>query len=198
MFVYMIENIQNNHFYVGKTKNSIHKRFKQHINDSNKGKEWCILHKAIRKYGKENFKIICLEEVDNEVLLNEREKYYIKTLSPIYNSAPGGQGGPLRTGVKLLEETKNKISRSKMGLKPSVETKEKMRKSKLGKKLSDKATENMIKKCAKTYHFEFEGKLLIITNLNKYCRENGLCRVNMRKVLKGKLKSHKGIRRTNP
>ena len=62
-FIYVITNKINNKQYVGKTLNTIEKRFKQHLRDSNKiTLEQRPLYRAIKKYGKENFNISLLEE----------------------------------------------------------------------------------------------------------------------------------------
>lgn len=53
------------------------------------------IHKAILKYGKDNFSLEVIEEVDAS-LLNERERYWIKyygTYVNGYNSTIGGQDG---------------------------------------------------------------------------------------------------------
>lgn len=195
MFVYKIINNINGNFYIGKTNRELEKRFSEHVRDSKNGKNWCLLHKAMRKHGTENFTIHLLKICENNDDLNLFEDKFINEFKPKYNSAPGGQGGALRKGAVLSEETKEKISKSHIGKKLPQETKEKMRACRIGKKLPEKATENMIKKCAKTYIFDMNGESLIITNLNKYCRDNGLCRVALRRVLKGTKKSYKGIRR---
>lgn len=92
MIIYKITNLINNKIYIGQTVSSIEKRWGQHWSDSrSKG----VLIKAIKKYGKENFKI---EEIDKALTihdLNEKETYWIehyKSTDPIigYNLMSGG------------------------------------------------------------------------------------------------------------
>lgn len=71
-----------------------------------------VLLKAIKKYGRSNFKKEILEIIV-EGDLNERERYWIKTLNTKgtegYNLTEGGDGGPLFKGKHHSEETKNKL-----------------------------------------------------------------------------------------
>ena len=52
--IYCIENLLNHKKYIGLTKNSIAERMAKHIQAA-KSEEGFLLHRAIRKYGKENF-----------------------------------------------------------------------------------------------------------------------------------------------
>lgn len=68
----------NNKRYVGKTVKSLEDRFREHCSDSKK--ERCNrrpLYDAMNKYGIENFIIEELEEVKDESILDEREKFWI-------------------------------------------------------------------------------------------------------------------------
>lgn len=98
MFIYKILNKINGKYYIGKAKNPI-ERFKSHIRGAEKGKDF-LIHRAIRKYGKENFELEIIEEVLNENV-NEKEIFYIKQYNSYfkeknsngYNMTPGGEGG---------------------------------------------------------------------------------------------------------
>ena len=82
--IYKITNISNNKIYIGKTIYSLNHRWQQHLNiafNKNRPSYNYKLYKAIRKYGKDNFIIETLEDIDNS-LLNEKEIYWIK----YYNS----------------------------------------------------------------------------------------------------------------
>ncbi len=46
-----------------------------------------------------------------------------------------------------------------------------------------------------TYKFLFNGELIEVSNLSKFCRDNNLSQGNMSSVLTGKRKSHKGYRK---
>ena len=102
--IYKIVNLINNKVYVGQSKN-IFERWKTHIRVSTKDLETCgptvkkdanlPIHLAIRKYGVNNFSFIILELCD-DILLDEKEKYYIR----IYNSNNKDYGYNLTTGGK--------------------------------------------------------------------------------------------------
>ena len=88
--IYKITNLQNSHSYIGQSIN-IENRIKAHY----RTKDSAYIHRAIQKYGKNNFKYSILEIcAPNKQELNEREQYYIKkynTLSPNgYNLTKGG------------------------------------------------------------------------------------------------------------
>jgi len=147
MIVYKITNLLNGKRYIGQTVNSIEKRFKDHSNLNNK----CHIGRAIRKYGKENFKIEIVCRADTLKELNEREESLIrlyKTLRPNgYNIALGGSNkgrviSPMK-GRKHSEETKKLMSKRAMGKKHSEQTKLRLSKVKKGIKLSSEHIEKL-------------------------------------------------------
>jgi hypothetical protein len=83
----------NEKFYIGKTNNTI-KRWKQHQYYS-KNNSNLLIHKAIRKYGIENFEFIIINEFDTDKKVCEEEIMQIKLSDKnmIYNIASGGNGG---------------------------------------------------------------------------------------------------------
>lgn len=89
-YVYCITNLINNKKYIGQSVNP-QKRFNNHYSKNN-DKTHSIIHEAMRKYGKENFKLEILYYGED---YNNQEKYYIKlfnTISPNgYNITPGGE-----------------------------------------------------------------------------------------------------------
>lgn len=102
-FIYLITNNVNGKQYVGQTKSTIEHRFGQHISNSKRNRN-DVIYKAIRKYGKENFKVeelfmVSCKTVDElQDIINEKEIFYIKkhkTLIPNgYNILIGGNVNP--------------------------------------------------------------------------------------------------------
>lgn len=94
-YIYKITNIKNNKIYIGKTNNTIEKRFQEHCQASKKVRnENRPLYKAMNKYGIENFKVELVEQCSPEVS-SEREKYWIEYYGSFkygYNATLGGDG----------------------------------------------------------------------------------------------------------
>lgn len=94
-YIYKIVNDLNNKIYIGKTLDSIDKRFQKHISDSRKERcEKRPLYNAINKYGIEHFHIEQIEEC-SESEVDEREKYWIEHYGSFkygYNATIGGDG----------------------------------------------------------------------------------------------------------
>lgn len=92
-YIYQITNDINGKIYIGKTEESIEKRWREHRNDYTK--ERCRdrpLYRAMNKYGIEHFHIEQLEETDNA---SEREIYWIEQKQSFkngYNATMGGDG----------------------------------------------------------------------------------------------------------
>lgn len=110
-YIYCITNLVNQKKYVGKTTYSITKRFKEHCSDSKRERcEKRPLYDAMNKYGVENFKVECLEEVDDSTVLSEREIYWIHELQTYgeqgYNATKGGDGSILFDYDKIIETYK--------------------------------------------------------------------------------------------
>lgn len=109
MIIYQITNTINSNSYVGKTTKSVHIRFREHYY---KRKNSTHLHRAINKYGIENFTISVLEETTPN-LLNEKERFWINKLQPHYNMTPGGEGGDTSNSENYKRAIKNwHLSRS--------------------------------------------------------------------------------------
>ena len=93
--IYKIVNDINEKIYVGKTCNSLEKRFAQHLSDAYKEQEEKRpLYQAIRKYGKEHFSIELIEECEDS-LSSIREQYWIgyyEGYEKGYNATRGGDG----------------------------------------------------------------------------------------------------------
>lgn len=113
--IYLITNNINGKQYVGKTIHTIEERWKGHCQNT-KSNKLMLLHRAIVKYGKENFTIEAIYETDDNDFLNTAEIYCIKkfnTKTPNgYNIASGGEGNPgnkSRLGIPHKKESIDKM-----------------------------------------------------------------------------------------
>ena len=95
-FIYKITNKVNGKSYIGQTIQSVKERFYQHCaTKCSQAILNMVIHKAITKYGKSNFTIEVIEEVES-ANLNDRERYWIRYYDSYnngYNSTEGGQDG---------------------------------------------------------------------------------------------------------
>lgn len=95
-FIYKITNKANGKLYIGQTIQDVKERFYQHCAvKCSKEISNMAIHKAIKKYGKSNFTLEVIEEIDSTEL-NDRERYWIKFYDSFnngYNSTVGGQDG---------------------------------------------------------------------------------------------------------
>ncbi len=118
--VYKITNLINNKIYIGQTTKTIQERWKSHLSYAKTGQTHFA--RAIRKYGKENFKIEAIDtSATNQDELNKLENYYIHKYDAIhkgYNILDAvTRGGDSYSG-RIKEEmdiTKQKLSESKKG-----------------------------------------------------------------------------------
>lgn len=138
-YVYLFRNRLNNKIYVGQTYD-IYGRLTKHISSSKKkGGRKMYFHKALDKYGIDNFDFSVLEEYPSEKEALTGEVYWIARLQSNkqgigYNMTEGGEGtsgykqtashrrknseahtGPnnVRYGKPTSQEEKDKISRTK-------------------------------------------------------------------------------------
>lgn len=114
-YIYKITNLINNKIYIGQTRSTISNRWNQHVSaafSNQKKKDYnFLLHKAIRKYGKDNFKIEIIEEVEESQNLDERESFWIHFYNSCileeesmgYNMTYGGEGSSKINKYQLHE-----------------------------------------------------------------------------------------------
>lgn len=100
--IYKIENLVNGKIYIGQSV-QIEKRFQKHL----RAKDNFLIHKALRKYGKENFTFQIIEECEQQDLDN-KEIYWINyynSLMPLgYNMVDGGSSGIGYSKGKVVEQ----------------------------------------------------------------------------------------------
>lgn len=111
--IYKCVNNINKKIYIGYTHKHLEKRIIEHKSASTKRSEY-LLHKAIRKYGFENFSWeIVFESFDKKYALCELENHFINEYNSFYlngcgyNMTLGGQGG--MSGKTHSDETKEKM-----------------------------------------------------------------------------------------
>ena len=106
-FIYKITNTVNGKSYIGQTIQNVKERFYQHCaTKCSQAVLNMVIHKAITKYGKSNFTIEVIEEVES-ANLNDRERYWIRYYDSYnngYNSTEGGQDG-----IKLFKNLKTEF-----------------------------------------------------------------------------------------
>lgn len=126
MRIYIITNHITQHRYVGMTSKTLKLRWSLHKADARRNKPW-HLHRAIRKYGEENFTITLLEETNLTSLeeLGMLEQKWIEKLSPEYNMTSGGEG---HAGIPMIGEKNGMFNR-----KHTEESKQKMSENRKGK-----------------------------------------------------------------
>lgn len=135
MVIYKTINLINGKIYIGQDSK----------NDPEYLGSGVLIKKAIKKYGKENFKKEILEECKTKKCLDEREIYWIEKMNAIkegYNLAEGGNGS---LGYKHSEDTKKYLRELNLGKKQTEETRNKRNNTLKGKKRSEKAKENISK-----------------------------------------------------
>ena len=95
--IYKYTNLINGMVYIGQTKQTLQQRDYKHqtqLNDNT------YFHRALKKYGRENFSLELVEENIPFDKLDEKEKFYIDffdsfyTTGKGYNLTQGGQWGP--------------------------------------------------------------------------------------------------------
>ncbi len=165
MCIYFILNKINGKYYIGKTTQSLDKRWKQHVYNSTRTRYPINTHfyNAIRKFGSKNFEVRELLQCSDFISLDLAEEYFISFFDSTnksfgYNCSFGGEGGRKteevkrkislsHKGKKLSENHKRNIGLARIGLKRvqikkryfSEETKAKISMAKKGKPWSEKA-----------------------------------------------------------
>ena len=92
--IYKIENLINGKIYIGQSID-IEDRWKRHLFESRSNRlseRSSVIHKAINKYGSENFKFSVVEEC-KEKELDDREIYWIEFYNSYYNGYNCTKGG---------------------------------------------------------------------------------------------------------
>jgi group I intron endonuclease len=118
MIVYKVINKINNKVYIGQTSKTLENRIKSHIKEANNNSN-LLLHKAIRKYGIDNFSWEIIKHCSTVQELNDTEIATIKLYKSIENGYNITKGGVGILGYKHTDKTKSKISKLGKGRKIS-------------------------------------------------------------------------------
>lgn len=127
MVIYLTTNLINGKKYIGRDSKNDPKYF---------GSGHALL-RAMKKYGKHNFKKEIIEECASFDELERREEYWLNYYDAggseeFYNMHNHSSGGAL--GMNITQETRKKLRDLNLGKKLSEETKRKMSESTKGKK----------------------------------------------------------------
>ena len=137
MLIYKATNLVNDKVYIGKTIQEFDSRKQAHIKEALSSKCKKYFHRAIRKYGVNNFtwEVVCQYWCVTEKELGEYEKYYIKKYDSFgengYNMTVGGEGSE---GHIVTDEVKELISKKCTGYKHTDKAKEKIGNASKGNK----------------------------------------------------------------
>ena len=187
--VYKITNKVNGKIYIGITNQGSGVRYYKHWSDARKG-DPCPIHKAMAKYGKENFTLEIIDFADTYDELKEKEKFYIKKFNSMdrsvgYNLTEGGDG---TFGRLHSEETKEKIRQKALGRKASEEAKKRMSESRKGKcsaKMKSHLQEISKIRCHKVYQYDKDLNFIAeYESIRKASEATGLNRDTIRLQLK--------------
>lgn len=128
--IYLITNAVNGKKYVGQTIKPVEKRLKEHFKAAFSENRQAVICHAIRKYGRDSFSVICLQDDVAIEDLDAAEQYWVAFYDTFsengYNATTGGNQ------CRISDETKAKISAALMGKPRSEETKKKMSESQKG------------------------------------------------------------------
>lgn len=208
--IYMAVNTVNNKIYIGQTRLLLSQRKAQHIHKALKGNTKTRFYAALRKYGKDVFDWIELENVPL-VELNDAERFWIQYYKSIgavlYNLTNGGDSKIIvspETCMKISQANKgNTYSRgyqNALGHKHTEEWKETNASRMKGNSYSKGAvrSDSHRDSVSRTHQKEYPALLspwdevVVIENMETYCKGTIYHPTHMRSVAYGKRKSHKG------
>ena len=121
--IYCITCLVNGKMYIGQTVQLLDNRWRRHVLSTQRGSDHKF-HRAIRKYGEENFtveEVMTVSAPTKEILKKKLDYVEMRLIKRFntkidgYNSTDGVDGGLL--GYVFSEETKRKISLSRIGAK---------------------------------------------------------------------------------
>ena len=198
--VYKITNNINGKAYVGQTIRSLNARIKQHMTCKR-----CIMHKAFKKYGFENFTIEILDTAYSKEELNQKEIYWISKFDTFKNGYNLCEGGGQTSGYHHTEKSKKIMSEYKKDLyngennpfynkQHSEKSKKKMSEARKG---MAHLNDNQVKKLRESH---FHKKVInldtnkVFDSVKEAANFYGLKDTHISRVCKGKRKRTGGFR----
>jgi len=198
--IYKATNKINGKSYIGQTLYPLNIRISQHKHEAIRKADNNYFHKAIRKYGVENFEWETLGEYPvkelNNIEIKTIEKY--NTCGEGYNLTTGGDGVKGVCGEKHRLYGKRRSDKVKDKIKKTFEengTVKGKNNPMYGRKHSEKAKERMIN-AKKSYWLIVypNGDKRVVTRLMKFCDDGGLCWTHMYSVASSNISHHKGYK----
>ena len=137
--IYCITCLVNGKMYIGQTVQSLDNRRRRHILSTQRGSDHKF-HRAIRKYGEENFiieEVLTVSAPTKEILKKKLDYVEIRLIKKLgthkcgYNSTDGGEG---TLGMKLSEQAIRKMAESKKRENLTPEKRKRLSESKMGER----------------------------------------------------------------
>ena len=175
------------------------KEIREKISKANKGKKRGPISDEVRKnmskvHKGKKYKSMSKEGRRNISKAQKGKTHTNETREKISLSLMGNKRGTRNKGKLFSEERKRKISEATIGRIIPKKVRIKISNTLKGRKLKQKHIDNMID--ANSLYWKItksDGKIEIIKNLSKYCKENNLDNGSMCRVSKGKRNHHKGF-----
>jgi len=170
MIIYKATNKINNKVYIGQSQHLLRVRKQDHKNQALIKNSTTPFHKAIRRYGWDNFSWEVIDKANTIEELNAHEYFYIEQIpsKKRYNLRPGG------LNYIMPDEIKEKISKSLKGRKCgkfTEETRVKLSEGKIGNKNPQYGTKRTPEEIQALLAFSMEVCCKKVAKVNKKTNE---------------------------
>lgn len=203
--VYKVTNKINGKVYIGQTVQSLNRRITTHISHALCERDNFYFHKAIVKYGKENFGWEIIAKCYSREELNKTEIRMIEKYGAVKKGYNFNIGGNSNAGFSRTERDKQETSERMRGKRnpmygkhPSRKTRRKMSESHSGKKHYSYGKYGKDNLKARKYIITTpSGKEIFVHGIANFCRsyrEEKLSYGTLIQIAKGKRKHHKGYK----
>lgn len=214
MFLYKIRNVVNDKVYIGQSTQKTQQRLFEHRSKLRSNVHENIhLQRAWNKYGEDAFEFVVIQETSCLRELNDLEEQYIAR----YKSLNRKFGYNIRGGGNnrfLSEDTKKKISQSKLGVSiHTAESRKKISDAQTGKIHSVESRRKRSKKLKGIVWSESvinswilghrkgvpyptlqapNGQIYTLTNATQFAMEHNLSQQSISRLANGRVKQYKG------